>query len=137
MSVFETATQAALILAFALMVLDVLSGIAKGAHAGSMDSKVMREGLWHKAGFVGLILVSIAAEYALALLPMPDGVTVPDMPMVLLACAYIVLTEIVSVFENVCQLNPAIANSPLGRLIAQIDGGSAVEEGTGTEGEGE
>ena len=136
MSVFETATQAALVLAFALMVLDVLSGIAKGAHAGAIDSKVMREGLWHKAGFVGLILVSIAAEYALALLPMPDGVAVPDMPMVLLACAYIVLTEIVSVFENVCQLNPAIANSPLGRLIAQIDGGSVVEEGK-TEGEGE
>lgn len=136
MSVFETATQAALVLAFALMVLDVLSGIAKGAHAGAIDSKVMREGLWHKAGFVGLILVSIAAEYALALLPMPDGVTAPDMPMVLLACAYIVLTEIVSVFENVCQLNPAIANSPLGRLIAQIDGGAVKEEGK-TEGEGE
>ena len=135
MSIFETATQAALILAFALMVLDVVSGLAKAAHAGSIDSKVMREGLWHKAGFVGLILVSIAAEYALALLPTPDGVTIPDAPLVLLACAYIVLTEIVSVFENICQLNPAIASSPLGRLIAQIDGGSAVE--TKTEGEGE
>lgn len=136
MSIFETATQAALVLAFSLMVLDVVSGLAKAAHAGAIDSKVMREGLWHKAGFVGLILVSIAAEYALALLPVPDGVTVPDMPMVLLACAYIVLTEIVSVFENICQLNPAIASSPLGRLIAQIDGGAVEEEGK-TEGEGE
>lgn len=129
MSVFETATQAALILAFALMVLDVASGIAKAAHAGSMDSKVMREGLWHKAGFVGLILVSIAAEYALALLPTPDGITIPDAPLALLACAYIVLTEIVSVFENICQLNPAIAASPLGKLVAQIDGKEEGGEG--------
>lgn len=129
MSVFETATQAALILAFALMVLDVVSGIAKAAHAGSVDSKVMREGLWHKAGFVGLILVSIAAEYALELLPVPDGVTIPDVPMVLLGCAYIVLTEIVSVFENICQLNPAIAASPLGKLVAQIDGKEEGGEG--------
>ena len=125
MSVFETATQAALILAFAMMVLDVVSGIAKAAHAGNIDSKVMREGLWHKAGFVGLILVSIAAEYALALLPTPEGVSIPDTPLVLLACAYIVLTEIVSVFENICALNPSIANSPLGKLVAQIDGSDA------------
>ncbi len=128
MSVFETATQASLVLAFALMVLDVVSGIAKAAHAGSMDSKVMREGLWHKAGFVGLILVSIAAEYALALLPTPDGVSIPDAPLVLLACAYIVLTEIVSVFENICNLNPAIANSPLGKLVSQIDVAQATDE---------
>ena len=88
----------------------------------------MREGLWHKAGFVGLILVSIAAEYALALLPTPDGVSIPDAPLVLLACAYIVLTEIVSVFENICNLNPAIANSPLGKLVSQIDVAQATDE---------
>ena len=105
MSVFETATQASLVLAFALMVLDVVSGIAKAAHT-----------------------VSIAAEYALALLPTPDGVSIPDAPLVLLACAYIVLTEIVSVFENICNLNPAIANSPLGKLVSQIDVAQATDE---------
>lgn len=122
MSIFETATQAALVLALVLMVLDVITGIAKAIKNKNVDSSIMREGLWHKAGFIGLIVLSGAVEYAIAIVPMPSGVDIPEVPLIVLACAYIVVTEIVSNFENLCQLNPQIADSYLGKLVSQLDG---------------
>ena len=42
-----------------------------------------------------------------------------DVPSVLAVCVYVIVTEIVSVFENLCVLNPELVASPMGKLFSQ------------------
>lgn len=95
------------------MLLDVLTGLAKGAATVGIDSTKMREGLWHKAGFVGLVALAYVLQIAQGFAEL--GVEIPTVGAV---CVFIVLTEAVSILENLCELNPAIADSPVGRLFS-------------------
>lgn len=97
----------------ASMVLDMATGLAKGAASGALDSKKMREGLWHKAGFAGLVALAYMLQIAQGFMDL--GMEVPTVAAV---CVFIVLTEAVSICENLCELNPAIASSPLGKLFS-------------------
>jgi hypothetical protein len=36
-------------------------------------------------------------------------------------CIYIIITEAVSVFENICKLNPELLKSPFGSIIATAE----------------
>ena len=91
----------------------------------------MREGLWHKSGFVGLVLLTMLLTYMAAHVP-PGGIDVPGFvelctfvssgSLVYMVCAYIVITESISNVENLCVLNPDIANSPLGKWLAEHEG---------------
>lgn len=95
-----------------LIVFDLVSGFAKAVYQKNVNSEKMREGLWHKSGLIGLIalayIVQIASEHA------ELGF---DVPTVLAICIFIIITEITSTFENLCILNPHIANSPLGKIF--------------------
>ena len=80
---------AALCVVGVLIVLDYLTGLMKAAMQHDISSEKMRLGLWHKSG---LILVVPAA-------------------------VYIAVTEISSILENLGEINPEIADSPLLRLF--------------------
>lgn len=75
-----------------LVVLDIAVGFAGTAKNKDVKPNKPRSGLWHKAGFMGLI-----------------------------ALTYAILTEIVFIFENPCVLNPALVNSPSEALFAHTD----------------
>ena len=47
--------------AAAMMLIDIATGFAGAAKRGVIDSGALREGLWHKAGFCGLLV--LAAVY--------------------------------------------------------------------------
>lgn len=105
------------IAAAVMMVFDIIIGFAGAAKNKTIESGKMREGLWHKAGYFGLII--LAFIYEVASLWMNFEVTslgldfvVPELPAVSAVCLFIVATEIVSVFENLCVLNPNIARLP-------------------------
>lgn len=115
------ATGEAVALALALMAFDVVSGFAKACKAGDVSSTVMREGAWHKAGFVGLVFLAAVIQWLLAAVPVPSGVTVPEVPLIVMTCAYVAVTEAVSIFENLCSLNPDIAKSPVGKVMDQLE----------------
>lgn len=95
------------------IVFDILTGVAGAIKTGTLKSGKMREGLWHKCGFVGMIAFAFLLEYAAAHIP-DFGITVPAVSVV---CVYVILTEAISVVENLCILNPKIATSPLGKLF--------------------
>lgn len=101
-----------LIAAFICMVLDIITGLIKGASTNSLDSQKMREGLWHKAGFIGLIALSYVLQVAETFADL--GV---ELPAVTAVCVFVILTEAVSICENLCEVNPAIKESPIGRLF--------------------
>ncbi len=99
-----------------LMALDVATGFAGAAKNKALESGKMREGAWHKAGFFGLI--GLAAVWEAGSLWLGSevsglGIAVPDLPAVGAVCTFVVATEIVSVLENLCALNPDIASLPV------------------------
>ena len=64
------------------------------------------------------------------------AISMPEIPAVGIMCAYIVLTEVVSVMENLCVLNPDIADLPfVGRL--GVHNPEAPDVTVGVEGMGE
>lgn len=103
-----------LVITLILIVFDFLSGIIKAAKNNNISSTVMREGLYHKGAFIGIIFLAYVCQWGS--LHMDLGFTVPLMPS---ACAYISLTEITSILENLCELNPELKNNPVFKLFRQ------------------
>lgn len=105
----------------AFNMLDILSGFTAAVAQKCVKSTAIREGLLHKAS----IWLVIAAVFALELLsqhvagmPVEGLGTVP-------VCVIVIMMELVSVWENVCKANPALKDSPLGRLLDEkTDDGS-------------
>lgn len=94
-----------LIFTFAFMVLDFLSGYIKALMLKNVSSTVMREGLFHKFGFILVIVLSILIEMGGLLTPL----NLP-LPLVGSVCSYIILTEITSILENVKVINPQLTS---------------------------
>lgn len=107
------------LMAVLMMAMDMLTGFAGALKAGEVMSGKMREGLWHKAGFAGLILLTILYEYAMAAINAAmeavgaaDVLVMPELPAVAVVCGIVVLIEVVSILENLVALNPAIGRLP-------------------------
>lgn len=86
------------------MVLDIITGFIKAWKDDDVQSKALRTGLFHKAGFLLVIVLAQAVELAADEIPQIQL----DVPIVGAICAYIILTEVVSVLENLKSMNPAI-----------------------------
>lgn len=117
--------------AMAMMVLDMATGFAGAAKDKSIESGKMREGLWHKAGFFGLIALAAAWEIGSVWLDAEvsgAGVSVPQLPAVGAVCTFVVATEIVSIMENLCVLNPDIASLPVVKRLKPHDQGQGATE---------
>lgn len=106
-----------LIVTASAMLLDVATGFAAALKTGTVKSGKMREGLWHKAGFVGMIAAGFLLEHGAAIADLGVGI-----PATAAACVWVVMTEAVSILENLCVLNPAIADSPLGKVFTDHGG---------------
>lgn len=96
------------------MIADVASGFAGAVKAGTLRSGKMREGLWHKAGFCGLIAMGFLVECAAGLADI--GVTVPAASAV---CVWVIATEAISILENLSAISPQIAESPLAKAFGR------------------
>ena len=98
---------AALTIVGILMAIDYLTGLMKAAMQHNISSEKMRLGLWHKSGLILVMLLAEIIEHGL-------GYTVP---LIVPAAVYISITEISSIMENLGEINPDIANSPLLQLF--------------------
>lgn len=87
----------------AFMAMDIVSGLLKAFKEKSYTSSIMREGLYHKCGFILCILLGYMVEYAQVYFDL--GVTIPVASAV---CTYIILNECGSIIENIGAINPAI-----------------------------
>ena len=109
---FTEAMQWALALALAFILCDWVTGTAKGAKLRELCSSTMREGLWHKAGEVAVMVLAYMLEVGSAHIDL--GFTVP---LFVPACVYIVLNETASILENIAVLNPELAGTRLMQLF--------------------
>lgn len=107
-----------------MMVLDIATGFAGAAMTKAVESGKMREGIWHKAGFFGLIALAAVWELGSVWLNLEAadvGVAVPELPAVGAVCTFVVAIEVVSILENLCVLNPDIAALPVIRNLKPHD----------------
>ena len=93
---------------FLAMLLDYSTGSAAALRAGTWSSRAAREGLWHKSGLVLVMLLAEIVEHGQSWLDMGYAV-----PLIVPAAAYISITEISSIIENIAELNPELRDSPL------------------------
>jgi toxin secretion/phage lysis holin len=101
---------AAIVAVFVAM--DLATGVMQAIANKSLDSTKMRAGLWHKCGFMMAVILAALVEWAMQFIDL--GFT---LPLFVPVCVFITLTEIVSIFENVCKLSPELANSKLAQLF--------------------
>lgn len=88
-------------LSVAFMMVDVFTGILKAVKNKELSSTRAREGIYKKASFILFIAFGYLADYAM------DYVNLGfNFPAAATICTLIILTEAISVLENLGQINP-------------------------------
>lgn len=88
-------------LALAFMVIDVFTGVMKAVKNKELNSTKAREGIYKKASFILFIAFGYLADYAMDYVDM--GFSFPAAATI---CTLIIVTEAISVLENLGQINP-------------------------------
>lgn len=119
-----------MMIAVIMMTLDIIFGFAGAWKNNDIRSDKMREGLWHKAGFCGLIILAFAYEVGASWINFEAhsadiGISMPVLPAVTSICLFIFATEVISIIENLCELNPKIATLPVFDMFKPHDADSA------------
>lgn len=88
-------------LALAFMVIDVFTGALKAVKNKELNSTKAREGIYKKASFILFIAFGYLADYAMNYVNM--GFSFPAAATI---CTLVIVTEAISVLENLGQINP-------------------------------
>lgn len=108
-----------ILLALVFNGLDIITGIIGAIRNGEqIKSSKLRDGLFKKVGFIFCYILAIAINYAETFLTLPFGVD-----LVPIICAYALVTEVVSIIENISKINPDILPDKLKELIGYNEGG--------------
>lgn len=95
-----------LVVMFVLMALDIVSGLVKAFATGTYKSSIMRTGLYHKIAYIILVVVAATLQ---ATINVPDLQLGFDIPVLIGTCSYIIMTEFMSIMENLSVINPDLA----------------------------
>lgn len=119
-----TAELCALGLCAALIVLDYATGVAAAMMHGELQSSKMREGLWHKLGEAGAIILAylVAQEGHYIGLPYQVDLLVPAVII------WISVMEVTSVLENLALLNPDLGESSFLQIFRKEEKKGAEDE---------
>lgn len=89
------------IITLCFIMFDVLTGFLKAWTKHNIDSSALRRGLMHKLSEIISIVFAFLCEYAVNYISI--GIKIP---FVIAVCTYIVIMEIISIIENICEANP-------------------------------
>lgn len=103
------------LMAGAFMLLDIVTGLVKSFKEKAYTSTLMREGLYHKCGYILCIVFAVMVDYAQLYLEL--GINIPLIESV---CAYIVLNEIGSIIENLAMINPDLLPDKLKSYFGKL-----------------
>lgn len=97
--------------------LDIVFGIACAIVNNEVSSSKMREGIGHKLGIIGTMLVAMFLEGCCSFIDLGF-----DVPVVGVTAAYLTLMEAWSVCEILVKLNPELSGVPIFSLLkTQVD----------------
>lgn len=98
--------------------LDLVTGIVGAIRDGEqIKSSKLRDGLFKKVGFVFCYALGVLINYAESYLTLPFGVD-----LVPVICTYAIITEVVSIIENISKINPDMLPDKLKQLIGYNGG---------------
>lgn len=100
----------------AFILLDFITGLVKAFKTKQFTSSVMRQGLFHKAGSVLVVMFGALVDYAQIYIDL--GVSLPVATTI---CVYICLMEIGSIIENVCEINPRIVPNKIQSYFQKLN----------------
>lgn len=93
--------------------LDLVTGIVGALREGEkIKSNKLRDGLFKKMGFIFCYTLGVVINYAESYLTLPFGVD-----LVPVICGYAIITEVVSIIENISKINSNILPDKLKILI--------------------
>lgn len=117
---YLTESQAwAILMACIMMFCDVVTGFACAAISHNIMSSKMREGIFHKA----MMLIIIVISYTLGVgLQHVSGCQL-NIPTTEVVCIYVVVMEITSVFENIAKVWPEFGESKIYEEFSEFTGG--------------
>ena len=117
-----------------LMALDYLSGSLAARSCGQWKSSAARSGIFHKAGMVLVVLVSMAADFIMVLISgnIPGELMI-SWPVVIfpMVTMWYILTEIGSIIENAISMGAKVPQwlpKLLNATTAAIDSAVKTEE---------
>lgn len=91
-----------------LCALDVVSGYIAAIRTGTVNSTVMRDGMWNKIGEMLAIVVGKSVEICISIFGSDFVGVEMNVPICTAVCAYLSLYEITSIMENIGKMNPNI-----------------------------
>lgn len=97
---------------FLFILLDVVSGVVKSAMLGILSSSKMREGLMHKFSYIVVLVLSYMIELGQSY----TGIRI-DFPLITSVVAFIIISEVMSIFENCCEMNPELKGSRVAKFF--------------------
>ena len=101
------------VVVFLFILLDILTGVTQAVKNKTLSSNVMREGIYHKLGYVFVLLTATLCEYGMSYLDL--GFTAP----IIVPCMIMIsLTELVSIVENISRITPELANTGIFDLLS-------------------
>lgn len=90
-------------ISLAFMLVDVATGVLKAVKNKELSSTKAREGIYKKTSFIIFIAFGYLSQYAMNYVDLgfnfPTGATV---------CLFVILTEAISVLENLGTINPEL-----------------------------
>jgi phage-related holin len=102
------------LITFYFIVLDFFTGLLKAFATDSFSSKIMRRGLFHKLSLLCVMALGWLMEYAQRFVDLGLSFAVP---VGTAACVYIILMEVGSILENLCEANPELMPDKLCQLF--------------------
>lgn len=104
----------AIIVLFAAIALDYITGSWSAAQKGEWSSSVARQGLWHKIGEIAALCVAALCDIAIKVITdgvLPDKIGEFDLPaagFTLMVCFWYIFTELGSIIENISELGAPV-----------------------------
>lgn len=101
-----------IIIALVFNFLDLITGIITAIKNKDIQSSKLRDGLFKKVGFILCYLVAWLVDNKGSMIGFQFGVSI--LPIIIL---YVCTTELVSILENICKINPEILPEKLMELF--------------------
>ena len=98
-----------LILVLIMILLDVVVGVTLSFMKKSFSTEKMREGIYHKASLLMILLLGWLCDTAMIHVP---ELGLPQ--LIMFSCEVIIfLMELASILENLVKMNPELSDNPL------------------------
>ena len=93
-------------------IVDYITGIIRAVHHQEITSKLMKKGLLGKFVYLCIIVVCTCFDA----LGVSEAIGLP-LDTTAICTSAIILVELSSIMENACEVNPQLANSPIGSIF--------------------